>query len=99
MPSRALLVVNEFGELLIDCSSSPFSLLGCDSTGGRSIAGVAWRALQQAAGKSCARNPLRGPGTQVCINRVEHHFVTLLVSQDVAAVRDLSGARTLQDRV
>ena len=87
MPSRALLVVNEFGELLIDCSSSPFSLLGCDSTGGRSIAGVAWRALQQAAGKSCARNPLRGPGTQVCINRVEHHFVTLLVSQDVAAVR------------
>ena len=86
MPSRALLVTNEFGEILI-CVTGPFIVPGCDTSDGRSPAGVCWRALQQAAQSFDSKNPLRGCGVKVCTNRVEDQFIDLVVTQSVRAVR------------
>ena len=61
VPSRALLVTNEFGEILI-CVAGPFIVPGCDTSDGRSPAGVCWRALKQGAQSFGSKNPLRGKG-------------------------------------
>ena len=89
VPRSALLLYNEFGEVLVGASPTSSALPGVTPDRGRAASGRAlWASLQRLAGsRGKTRCPFVGRALEICISRQRQTYIDLLVTQAASAVR------------